>query len=366
VARFEAERRLRTLQRYADFFESAADGIIVIDAEGHLLFSNPRARVITGYGETDMRGRRVGDLFAQEDAALAHELRLGFTQGRYPQNVDIRVRRKSGDLAVLNFNFNSVLREEGVVLCTFRDVTQERAVESELHKTKDFLQRIIDASVDAIVSADLQGRILLANPAAERIYGRTVAELLGRDVRSLYPEGVAKDVMRLIKAGAGRVEGLRTEVLDRDGGRVPVSLSAAMLYAGDAPVGSVGIFTDLREKMRMEQRLAQAQEQILSQERQAIVAELAGAAAHELNQPLTSVMGYAELLKRRLEPHSSAYAAAEVIFNEAERMAEIVRKIGKITRYETKSYVGRARILDLDRSAPASTPKVDGDKPAGS
>ena len=40
-------------------------------------------------------------------------------------------------------------------------------------------------------------------------------------------------------------------------------------------------------------------------------------------------------------------------------MAEIVRKIGKITRYETKSYVGRARILDLDRSAPSSTPRVD-------
>jgi hypothetical protein len=43
-------------------------------------------------------------------------------------------------------------------------------------------------------------------------------------------------------------------------------------------------------------------------------------------------------------------------------MAEIVRKIGKITRYETKSYVGRARILDLDRSAPASGPKIDEDK----
>jgi len=106
----------------------------------------------------------------------------------------------------------------------------------------------------------------------------------------------------------------------------------------------------------MEQRLAQAQEQILAQERQAIVAELAGAAAHELNQPLTSVMGYAELLKRRLERETPAYAAAEVIFSEAERMAEIVRKIGKITRYETKSYVGRARILDLDRSAASSPP----------
>jgi PAS domain S-box-containing protein len=365
VARFEAERRLRTLQRYADFFESAADGIIVIDADGHLLFSNPRARIITGYSETDLRGRRVGDLFAGEDAALAHDLRLGFAQGRYPQNVDVRVRKKGGDIAVLSVNFNSVLREEGVTLCTFRDVTAERAVEHELLKTKDFLQRIIDSSVDAIVSADLRGRILLANPAAERIYGIPVARLLGRDVSTLYPRGVARDVMRLIRAGGGRVQGLRTELLNANGEPVPVSLSAALIHEGGAPVGSVGIFTDLREKVRMEQRLAQAQEQILAQERQAIVAELAGALAHELNQPLTSVMAYAEMLKRKLDrdvagsfegDELAPYAAVEVIFKQAERMADIVRKIGKITRYETKSYVGRARILDLDRSAPASTP----------
>ncbi|MGA3121799.1 MAG: PAS domain S-box protein [Polyangiaceae bacterium] len=354
VARFEAERRLRTLQRYADFFESAADGIIVIDAEGHLLFSNPRTQTITGYSEADLRGRRVGDLLAGEDARLAHDLRLGFAQGRYPQNVDVHVRKKGGDVAILSVNFNSVLREEGVVLCTFRDVTAERAVESELLKTKDFLQRIIDSSVDAIVSADLRGRILLANPAAERIYGIPAAELLGCDVSTRYPRGVARDVMRLIRAGGGRVQGLRTELLNVSGEPVPVSLSAALIYEAGVPVGSVGIFTDLREKVRMEQRLAQAQEQILAQERQAIVAELAGAAAHELNQPLTIVMGYAELLKRRLEPATAPHSAAVVIFNEAERMADIVRKIGKITRYETKSYVGRARILDLDRSAPAS------------
>ena len=362
VARFEAERRLRTLQRYADFFESAADGIVVIDADGFLLFSNPRARVITGYGESDLRGRRVGDLVADEDAALAHELRAGFAKGRYPQNVDVRIKRQNGDVGVLSMNFNSVLREEGVVLCTFRDVTAERQVEHELQKTKDFLQRIIDSSVDAIVTADLRGRILLANPAAERIYGVPIAQLLGRDVRTLYPEGVARSVMKLIKSGDGRVQGLRTEVLDAGGEKIPVSLSAAMLHEDGVAIGTVGIFTDLREKMRMEQRLAQAQEQILAQERQAIVAELAGAAAHELNQPLTSVMAYGELLKRRLEPDTAAYSAAEVIFNEAERMAEIVRKIGRITKYETKSYVGRARILDLDRSAPASTPHIDDER----
>jgi PAS domain S-box-containing protein len=368
VARFEAERRLRTLQRYADFFESAADGMIVIDADGRLLFSNPRARVITGYSEEDLHGRRVGDLFASDNTGLAHELRVGFTKGHYPQNVDVRIKRKNGEVATLSINFNSVLREEGVTLCTFRDVTSEREVEHELHKTKDFLQRIIDASVDAIVSVDLEGRILLANPAAEGIYSIPVNQLIGRDVRTLYPEGVARDVMRLVKAGGGRVEGLRTEVLNVKGDRVPVSLSAAMLYEEDAPIGSVGIFTDLREKMRMEQRLAQAQEQILAQERQAIVAELAGAAAHELNQPLTAVSGYAELLLRKLEPDTAGYSFAERIFGEAGRMAEIVKKIGRITKYETKSYVGRARILDLDRSAPASSPRAEEtlqDKPHG-
>ena len=60
--------------------------------------------------------------------------------------------------------------------------------------------------------------------------------------------------------------------------------------------------------------------------------------------------------KRRLDRDTPAFSAADVIFNEAERMAEIVRKIGKITKYETKSYVGAANILDLDKSSEETQP----------
>ncbi|MGO8998205.1 MAG: PAS domain S-box protein [Polyangiaceae bacterium] len=359
VARFEAERRLRSLQRYADFFESSADGIVVIDAEGRLLFSNPKARAISMFDEAEVRGRKLGELFPEEDAKKLADLRAGFAKGSYPQAIDLRIRRRDGVILTLSVNFNSVLREEGAILCSFRDVTEERAVAAELTKTKDFLQRVIDSSVDAIISADMTGTVLLFNRAAERIYGKSQSEMIGSDVRKMYPEGVAQQIMRAMRNGSGRIEGLKTDIVDAQGERVPVLISASLILDGTTSVGSVGIFTDLRERMRMEKRLAQAQEQIIAQERQAIIAELAGAAAHELNQPLTSVMGYAELLKRKLGNDSAAINAAEVIYNEAERMAEIVRKIGKITKYETKSYVGRARILDLDKateSEPGATP----------
>jgi PAS domain S-box-containing protein len=351
VARFEAERRMRSLQRYADFFESAADGIVVIDQEGRLLFSNPKAREITGYDEDDLRGRRLGELLVHEDIRRLRDLRVGFAKGQFPSGVDVRIRRKDGAPIVLSLSFNSVLREDGVVLCNFRDVTQDRAVASELLQTKNFLERVIDSSVDAIISADLKGAVLLFNRAAERIYGVTAADILGKDVRTLYPEGSAAKVMSLIRRGGGRIEGLRTDILSHGGENVPVSLSASLLYDQGKPVGSVGIFTDLRDKLRMEQRLQQAQEQLIAQERQAVIAELAGTAAHELNQPLTTVVMSADLLRRKVEPTSAAAGIADVIRAEAERMAEIVRKIGKITKYETKPYVGQTKILDLDKTS---------------
>lgn len=233
---------------------------------------------------------------------------------------------------------------------------RERSVSAELRKTKEFLESLIEASVDAIVAADLQGTIILYNRGAERIYGYSPEEVVGRmHVSKLYPEGVAKEVMRRIRSpeygGVGRLQNMHSAAVDKGGGVIPISLSAAMIYEHEKPTATVGIFTDLREKLLAEERLAQVQKKLEVSEKQVLLAELAGTAAHELNQPLTSVMGYGELLIRRLQAGTPERNAAQVIMQEAERMANLVRKIGKITRYETKSYVGDQRILDLDRAS---------------
>jgi PAS domain S-box-containing protein len=232
---------------------------------------------------------------------------------------------------------------------------RERTLATELRKSKEFLESLIEASVDAIVAADLSGTIILYNKGAERIYGYRAEEVVGKmHVSKLYPEGVAKEVMRRIRSpehgGVGRLQGMHSAAVDRNGNLIPISLSAAMIYQHGTPKATVGIFTDLREKLLVEERLAQVTRKLEVSEKQALLAELAGTAAHELNQPLTSVMGYGELLIRRLPAGTPERNAAQVIMQEAERMANLVRKIGRITRYETKSYVGDQRILDLDRA----------------
>jgi PAS domain S-box-containing protein len=359
-ARFEAERRLKALQRYADFFHSTADGIIVIDADAQILFSNPRAQAITGRTEDELTRSTLADLIDPLDHPLLEEIRSGFGRGVFPHMVDLTIRRTLGaacDKRILSVSFSSVLHEEsGATLVSFRDVTDDRATAAELTKTKEFLERVIESSADAIISVDPAGLVLLFNRAAERIYGYDAKDVVGRMfAHDLYPEGKAREIMRLIHSsdhgGAGRLTGYRTEVLAKDKTQIPVLLSAALILENGAPVGSVGILTDLRERLRMEARLSEAQEELRAREKQALIAELAGATAHELNQPLTSVLGYAELIRRRADDPGAVHSAAAVILGEAERMAEIVRKIGRITRYETKSYVGSSKILDLERSS---------------
>lgn len=230
------------------------------------------------------------------------------------------------------------------------------AERAELAQTRDFLQRVIESSVDGIVSADLRGRILVYNQAAARIFGYDRDEVLGRmNVENLYPPGVARDVMRQIRSqengGRGRLTDHRVDMLTNRGERIPVSLSASLVLDGRRPVGTVGIFTDVRDKLAMEARLTRAQRELQSHEKQAAIAELAGAAAHELNQPLTAVMGYAEYLKRTVSADPAQERAIDVILSETERMANIVRKVGRITRYETKPYVGGAKIVDIEASS---------------
>ncbi|NOY91836.1 MAG: PAS domain S-box protein [Deltaproteobacteria bacterium] len=363
-ARYEAEQRLESLKRYADLFSSAAEGIAVLDTSGHLLFANPRAHEIVGYSAEALKGRMIRELLHPDSAERAAVLWERFRQGELARGVDLEMVRQDGETIVIRASIAQLTEGEGALLMSFQDVTDDRRTERELVRTMQFLESLIDASVDGIVAADLSGHILLFNEAAERMYGYRTEEVIGRlNARALYPGNGAQRVMRMLRSeqhgGMDKLEPTRLEAQSKTGERIPIRLSAAMIYEKGVPSATFGIFTDLRDRLRVEERLAEATQKLASSEKQALIAELAGTAAHELNQPLTSIMAYAQLLERKLPEDTSEARAARTMVEQAQRMADIVKKIGKMTKYETKFYVGGQKILDLDRSSP------DADEDAG-
>lgn len=354
-----AERRQEALAQYREFFESSADGMIVVDNRGHVQYLSRIAEQITGYAAAGLVGRSLLELVPETQRAGLLDAIQQVLQHVTLHAFDLQLTSTSGERLILSVSTSSVLAEHGCALLSFRDVTEQRILEHELRKTKDFLERLIDAVVDGIIAADMRGNILLFNRGAARLTGYQPEEVIGRlPVWRLYPEGEAHDIMAQLRSpehgGVGRLQQSRRTLIGKGGIRVPVSLTAAIVYDQGQEVATVGVVSDLRERLHIEERLHQTEERLALSEKQALIAELAGAAAHELNQPLTSVMGYAGLLRRKLaQTGPELVELADILVREAERMAEIVRKIGHITRYETKAYVGQARILDLDRSAEA-------------
>lgn len=350
VARLPREELHR---RYAKMFASLALGIVVLGPDFDFVFANRRAFEIVGHRDDTIEPNGIRELIAADELST---IRRALADGRYPRGIDVTLWRRDGTPIICNCSFAPLVGADGHTVVSFDDVTDQRNTERELLKTMEFLESLIDASVDAIVATDMEQRVVLFNPSAEKISGRqapdalgnlTLADLLGRASAEL----VTQRLLAQSHGGEGRLEPTMLDLHDVHGERIPVQLSASVIYEQGEPSAIVLIFADLRDRLRMEQRLADAQKKLAFTEKQGVLAELAGTAAHELNQPLTSMMAYAELLLRQSEPDSTPAKAAEVLIREAERMADIVRKIGKITRYETTAYVGHQKIFDLDRAA---------------
>jgi len=371
-ARYEAERRLRGIEQLKEHFEAGADGVVVLDDGGRILYVNRAAERITGFARDGLLGSELVDLVTSEHLDQIGDTITKVLAGTNVDAFDLQLSTTSGQPVWVSVSTSTVLAGTGAVILAFRDVTAERALEHELRSTKEFLERLIDSTVDAIIASDMSGSIILFNQGAERLFGYRARDVIGKlHVWQLYEEQGAKQIMRMLRStsygGVGRLEQTRREILIANGDVVPVSMTASIVYERDREVATVGILTDLRERIRMEQRLLDAQQKLQHSEKQALVAELAGAAAHELNQPLTSIIAYAQLVQRQaggeMLPHLRAVG---VILSEAERMAGIVKKIGRITRYETTDYVGGARMLDLAASSDSdSNPAVPVDSAAG-
>lgn len=367
-----ARKKISDLARLETLFDHASDGIVVVDRQGKVRGVNVNFTRLTGYTKEDVAGRNIEELIFP-----AHGQAFSIRNLIKKKSVKAEATRRSTQiLHVKDGSRRHVaariesLPKRKEWLISLHDVTEEKELDEALRRTKDFLENVINSSMDAIIAADMTGTIILFNQAAEQISGYQASEVVGKmNITGFYAPGVARDVMRKLRSdeygGKGKLEACYNALVSSSGEEIPINMSAAIVYEEGREVASVGVFQDLRERIKIEKELREAQESLMSSRQKETLMALSGAASHELNQPLTSIMGYAELLKRVEKTLSEEFPenpavirlknTSDVIGQEAERMADVVRKIGEVTEFKTRDYVGGAKIMDLDRarSAPA-------------
>jgi len=198
------------------------------------------------------------------------------------------------------------------------------------------LQALLDAAVDAIIMIDISGHILALNRAAEKLFGYTAAEALGRNITLFMPAAMAAEhdqhLARYVATGEARVigRGREVEALRRDGNTFPAHLSVGRVPNSN-PLRFVGFVHDLTQRRDAEEESRLSQARLAQVSRFAAMGEMAAGIAHELNQPLSAIATYAQACDRMLDGADpdlpEIHAALKQISAQAMRAGEVIQRL---------------------------------------
>ncbi len=344
---------LQVKEDYEFLFNHAMDGMMLIDREGTITDVNKAFAKLTGYSKQEIIGEHYSKAIANEASRnTANKVFLGFLNKQFVNKFEIEVKIKNGSYKTVSIRATPLPGRQDVSLISLRDITEEKLLSKELLKTTDLLLKTISSSSDAIIAVDMIGKLLFFNEEATRLFGYSREEAIQYiHVTQLYPQNVAKEVMKLLRQSPTKhIYNYPIDVRTRTGETIPVTISGAIVYneKGEEQM-TVGYLRDEREKIRMEKSLDEALSKLIEAEKNDAMTNLAGAAAHNLNQPLSAIQGYSELLIHMLkdkDPTTADYASK--IISEVEKMSGIIKQISRITKYEIKSYAGTAKIVDIN------------------
>ncbi|MTI42433.1 PAS/PAC sensor signal transduction histidine kinase [Roseibium hamelinense] len=201
------------------------------------------------------------------------------------------------------------------------------------------LASVFDTAADGMIVINEKCQVLAFNKASERLFGYTASEVIGDNVHKImsseYAAAHDSYVKHYLETGQKRIIGIGREVRGRhkDGTEFPIELSVG---EATTPEGRqfIGILRDLRPRRSVEERLAQAQAQLVHMTRMSALDEMGAAIAHELNQPLTALMLYLQALSRKLSQDGDLpQQVTDIIgksLGEAERASDIIQRMRQL------------------------------------
>ena len=351
--------------RFTELFETLQEGVYVAAGDGGLTDVNPALAVMLGYDRReDLCSLRLSDLFAEpeEREAQQRQMELGGTsQGR-----EVTLRRRDGSRITCLHNA-AVIRDPGGKISrlqgTFVDITARREIERRLHRQQEFARRLIDCFPDLVVALDQDGRCTFVSPRCKDLLGFEPEELLGRRLGEGLEPGEGGGFENRFEpspssaSGAGAIRDVLVE--SRSGEtRLFRTTASPLLNESGQVEGMIASMHDITDAKRIEQQLIQS-------ERLAAMGQMIAGVAHELNNPLTAVLGVTEMLKDSLK-EPSAHRHLEMAHGQARRAAQIVQGLLSFARppHPRKTRLHLADVIERslqfhERSLRASNIAVD-------
>src|ERR1700733_14422667 len=323
--------------RFTELFETLQEGAYFCTPEGRLLDANPALVNVLGYTTKD-------ELLGLDPSKLNVDPEQPPVLGRAADDRggvrarEITLRKKNGTPAVFLESSRAVWDAAGKLIRyqgTLIDVTERRKLERQLLGQEEFRRRLLEGFPDLILVVDLQERYTFVSSRVRDLLGYRPEDLLGKKISETEdhsPElvGLYRDVSSGVRIFGSAEYGAR----HRDGSWRTMRASASQFFDADAKIG--GAIVSVRD-ITTEKKLEQ---QIVQSERLAAMGAMIGGVAHELNNPLTSILGVSELLQDS-QTTDAARKQIGILQQQARRAAEIVHNL---TYFATPPTPGKAPV----------------------
>lgn len=326
LGRDVTEQREKEL-RFTELFETLQEGVYFSTPEGQLLDANPALVATLGYAEKS-------GLLAVEPTALNFEpgppiLGRALDDRGGVRTREIKLRRKDSSAAIFLDTSRAVWDAAGNIIRyqgTLVDVTDRRRMERQLARQEEFRRRLLESFPDLILVVDLEERYTFVSSRARDLLGYEPAEMMGMKISSL--EDHSPDLAALyqtVASGQQVFGSAEYGARHRNGNWRTMRASGSQLTDDEGKIS--GVIISVRD-ITVERKL---EEQIVQSERLAAMGAMIGGVAHELNNPLTTILGNSELLLDSVSDDASRKRIA-LLQQDARKAAEIVKNLTYFSR----------------------------------
>lgn len=321
----------RSEARFTELFETLQEGIYIVTPDDKIVEVNPALVRMLGYhSKEELLAQRVSEVFIdpEQRAKLAREV----NRQPEPRGHEITLRRKDGE-SIICLNTATAVRDTGGRVVRYQgalaDITERRAIEKRLHQQQEFARRLVDSFPDLIFVVDRERRYTFVSPKVQEVLGHDTKESIGTIFGDrTHPEDrgallAVLDDLLLRKRSFASTE---VRVRHKEGEWRRLRCHFSPLFDENGKIDGVVISgRDITELKRLEEQLIQA-------EKLAAMGQMLAGVAHELNNPLTAILGASELVRDRPGVDETIRKQLEMTHRQARRAARIVQNLLEFSR----------------------------------